>query len=256
LGWFVFVFFVASNVMSDQANPIPDLSEKGRDAAGNPISLDRRLYMQLLAFGHAPAVTALVSALKASKVTGALYVDVNDPSGVALVAAHESPDFFITDLRRLLTEPPFSTLTPKPEYTMIGRSYSSGYESDLEHVLIKRPLHRLCNPEWPWAIWYPLRRGGAFEKLSAQEQRAIMIEHGNIGATFTAGGHGYDIRLACHGLDKNDNDFLIGLIGKELFPLSAMVQAMRKTRQTSEFLENLGPFFVGKAVWQSAVAMG
>jgi len=30
-----------------------------------------------------------------------------------------------------------------------------------------------------------------------------------------------------------------------------MVQAMRKTRQTAEFLEQLGPFFVGKAVWQA-----
>jgi chlorite dismutase len=71
-----------------------------------------------------------------------------------------------------------------------------------------------------------------------------------LGALFSAGDLGYDIRLDCRGLDKNDNDFLIGLIGKELFPLSAMVQAMRKTRQTSEFLESLGPFFIGKAIWQ------
>ena len=236
--------------MSEESH-IPDLSEKGRDAAGKPITLNRRLFMQLLAFGRCPAVTGLVSALKASGITGALYVDANDPSGIALVTASENPDFFITDLRRLLTEPPFSGLTPKPEYTMFGRSYSSGYEADLEHVLIKRPIQRLCNPAWPWAIWYPLRRAGAFERLSAQDQRAIMIEHGNIGATFTAGEYGYDIRLSSHGLDKHDNDFVIGLIGKELYPLSAMVQAMRKTRQTSEFLENLGPFFIGKAVWQS-----
>ena len=43
----------------------------------------------------------------------------------------------------------------------------------------------------------------------------------------------HDVRLACHGLDKEDNDFVIGLIGKDLFPLSAIVQAMRKTQQTS-----------------------
>jgi hypothetical protein len=29
---------------------------------------------------------------------------------------------------------------------------------------------------------------------------------------------------------------------------------MRKTRQTSEFLESIGPFFVGKAIWQQVVA--
>jgi hypothetical protein len=51
-------------------------------------------------------------------------------------------------------------------------------------------------------------------------------------------------------MDKNDNDIVIGLIGKELFPLSACVQAMRKTRQTAHFIQEMGPFFVGKAVWQ------
>jgi chlorite dismutase len=62
---------------------------------------------------------------------------------------------------------------------------------------------------------------------------------------------GRDIRLASHGLDKNDNDFVIGVLGKDLFPLSALIQAMRKTKQTSQYLESLGPFFVGKAIWQS-----
>ena len=44
---------------------------------------------------------------------------------------------------------------------------------------------------------------------------------------------------------------MVGLLGKELFPLSAIVQAMRKTQQTSLYLERLGPFFVGRVVWQS-----
>ncbi len=34
----------------------------------------------------------------------------------------------------------------------------------------------------------------------------------------------------------------IGLIGKDLFPLSAIVQTMRTTQQTSLYLERLGPF--------------
>jgi chlorite dismutase len=38
-----------------------------------------------------------------------------------------------------------------------------------------------------------------------------------------------------------------------LFPLSAVVQSMRKTQQTALYLERLGPFFVGRAVWQSAL---
>ena len=57
----------------------------------------------------------------------------------------------------------------------------------------------------------------------------------------------HDIRLACHGLDANDNEFVIGLIGKELHPLSHVVQSMRKTRQTAEFIQQMGPFVVGHA---------
>jgi hypothetical protein len=41
-------------------------------------------------------------------------------------------------------------------------------------------------------------------------------------------------------------------VGKDLFPLSAVVQAMRKTQQTALYLEHLGPFFVGRVRWQSA----
>ena len=68
---------------------------------------------------------------------------------------------------------------------------------------------------------------------------------------FGAGDYAHDVRLACHGLDRDDNDFVIGLIGKDLFPLSALVQAMRKTQQTALYLDRLGPFFVGRAIWQS-----
>jgi chlorite dismutase len=105
--------------------------------------------------------------------------------------------------------------------------------------------------EWPWAIWYPLRRNGNFANLSAEDQRVILAEHGAIGMSFGAADYAHDIRLACHGLDKDDNDFVIGLVGKDLYPLSAIVQAMRKTQQTSLYLERLGPFFVGRVVWQS-----
>ena len=35
--------------------------------------------------------------------------------------------------------PPFGDLTPKPEYTMLGRTYAIGYEPDLDEALITRP---------------------------------------------------------------------------------------------------------------------
>lgn len=235
---------------------LPDISEKGRGLRGETITLDRRLFMQLLAFGGCHDAQPVIDALASSGITAALYADVNDPYGIGLMTASEQPEFFATGLRALLNGPAFRALTPKPEFTMLGRTYSIGYENDLEHVLFHRPISRLVDPGQPWAIWYPLRRAGAFEKLPHDEQKAILGEHGKIGATYSAAGFGNDIRLICHGLDKNDNDFVIGLIGRKLHPLSAMVQAMRRTRQTSEFLTNLGPFFVGHVLWQSPSQSG
>ncbi len=154
----------------------------------------------------------------------------------------------------MVAEEDFSALRFKEEYTMLGRTYSMGWEADLEEALITRPKARLCSPELPWAIWYPLRRSGAFEELPEKEQRAVLAEHGGVGQSFGKAGVAHDIRLACHGLSKDDNDFVIGILGASLYPLSAVVQRMRKTRQTSRYLSRLGPFFVGRVLWQAPLA--
>lgn len=226
----------------------PDLSEKGAPRGGEPQRSDRRLFMQFLAFGGCPDAQPLVAALRDANIEGVVYQDVNDPRGAAIVTMNEDPAFFVGPLRDMLNKPPFAGLTLKPEYTMFGRTYSLGYEPDLEETLFTRPRNTLLHPEWNWAVWYPLRRSGKFMKLSDEEQRDILMEHGRIGMAFGQADLGHDIRLACHGLDKNDNDFVIGLFGKELFPLSGLVQTMRKTTQTSLYLERLGPFFVGRKI--------
>jgi chlorite dismutase len=230
-----------------------DIAEKGRTATGDVISSHRRLYMQFMAFGNVKNTASLTGALESDGIPGALYVDINDPHGVGLVTYSESPDYFVSELRAFLNGAPFADLTPKPEFTMLGRTYAIGYESDLEETLITRPRSRVLDPQLPWAIWYPLRRAGSFEQLSVQEQNVILAEHGGIGRAFGRAHLGYDIRLVCHGLDKHDNDFVVGLIGPELTPLSMIVQRMRKTKQTSLHLERLGPFFVGKVLWQANV---
>jgi hypothetical protein len=231
-----------------------DVAEHGRTAEGEVTSSDRRLYMQLQAFGGAGDAAPLVSALESSGVEGALYADANDPSGVALLALSEDPEAYVSELRGFLQSQPFAGLERKPELTMLGRTYAIGYEEDLDETLVERPRRRILDPELPWAIWYPLRRAGSFEQLSRQEQNRILMEHGGVGMAFGRAGLGYDIRLACHGLDTLDNDFVVGLLGPELHPLSIIVQRMRKTRQTSLHLERLGPFFVGRVVWQSRSA--
>jgi hypothetical protein len=219
---------------------------------GEPQRSDRRLFLQFLAFGGCETTRPLAEAASAAGITGALYEDVNDPRGVALLTLSEDPAYFLDCVRPMLNGPSFRALVQKPEYTMLGRTYAIGYEPDLEEVLLHRPRRTVLNPEWKWAVWYPLRRSGKFAQLPADEQRVILAEHGTIGMSFGVADYAHDIRLACHGLDKDDNDFVVGLLGKDLYPLSAIVQTMRKTQQTSLYLERLGPFFVGRALWQSA----
>jgi len=236
--------------MSTETHEPIDIREKGRAADGSPVTLDRRLFMQFLAFGNSTDSAPLIQALDQAGLTGALYQDVNDPCGVALLVLSEDPDYFVGAVRQFLNRPPFSALAPKPEYTMLGRTYAQGYEPDLEDALITRPRSRIFDAELRWVVWYPLRRAGSFERLSADEQRTILLEHSAIGRAFGKAGLGHDIRLACYGLDKHDNDFVIGLLGSKLYPLSAIVQRMRKTKQTSLHIEQMGPFFVGKVAWQ------
>ena len=230
----------------------PDISEKGGLKEGQPQRSDRRLFMQFLAFGGCSDPGAVVTHLADAADATVVYEDLNDPRGIAVLAVSEDPNVFLNRVRPRLTSGAMAGLSLKPEFTMFGRTYSLGYEPDLLEVLIDRPRRTVLNPDWPWAIWYPLRRAGSFEQLSRREQDTILMEHGGIGMAFGRAGLGYDIRLACHGLDRDDNDFVVGLLGPELHPLSIIVQRMRKTRQTSLHLERLGPFFVGRVAWQSA----
>ncbi len=233
--------------VNQQTDIAIDVQERG----ANKQTSARRLFMQFQAFGGCSESKPLVEALENGQIEGVLYHGVDDPRGVGILAMSEDPRFFATRLRELLNSGPFAALHHKPDFAMLGRTYSSGYEADLEDWLLRRPRRTVLNPAWPWAIWYPLRRAGAFARLSPQEQGAILKEHGTVGRAYGDAGLAHDIRLACHGLDVHDNDFVIGLIGPDLHPLSHLVQSMRKTAQTSQYIQTLGPFFVGHVVWQS-----
>jgi chlorite dismutase len=228
-----------------------DLSEKGGPIDGKVQSLDRRLFMSLTVFTGCRSTDAAIKAL-AGGVDCVVYEEVGDPTGLGVLAMSENPADFVTKLRRDLQSGPFAEMRLKPEFSMLGRTYSLGYEPRLEDWLIHRPKRVVSDLATPWAVWYPLRRTGAFARLPKPEQGQILKEHGIIGRQFGDAGLASDIRLACHGLDKSDNDFVIGLIGKELAPLSQLVETMRPTVQTSQYLESLGPFFVGRAVWRSS----
>ena len=229
-----------------------DLSEKGTKD-GKQTSLDRRLFMKFTAFTGCTDPAAAAQALSGAGIEGALYVDANDPRGIGIIALAENPDHFVDELRDVFNAAPFADFLHKPEFDMLGRTYSIGYEPDLEDTLFEKPRSKTLNPDFPWAVWYPLQRAKSFQTLPEARQRQILGEHGTLAKRYGFAGLAADVRLACHGLDKNDNDFIIGLLGPNLFPLSAVVQEMRKTEQTSQYLDSLGPFFVGKVAWQSAL---
>lgn len=224
-----------------------------RERGANQQTSERRLFMQLQVFTGCVDTTPLIAALAASEAEAVLYLDVCDPKGVGVLTMTEDPTSFVTHLRELLNAPPFVGLTRRPEFTLLGRTYSSGFEVDLEEYLLRRPRRVTRKADWPWAVWYPLRRTGAFARLSPKEQGAILREHATIGRAYGEAGFAQDIRLACNGLDVNDNDFVVGLVGPDLYPLSHLVQSMRRTIQTSGYIEKLGPFFIGRACWQSPI---
>ena len=235
----------------DEAAGGLSLAERGKTAQGAPQALDRRLFVQLLAYTNCPAPERLGEAAEAAGAGGAVYASAQDPTGAAVVTFAEDPAFFVEAGRALHQSDAFRGAVPLPALTMFGRTYSIGYEQDLVGALVAKPVQTVTNAAWPWAVWYPLRRSGRFEREPRDEQRKMLMEHGGIGKAFGRGDFAHDVRLACHGLDPNDNDFVAGLVGRDLHPLSAVVQRMRSTRQTAEFIERLGPFFVGRAVWQS-----
>lgn len=232
----------------------PDLSEKGGLKGGQPQRSDERLYMHFLAFGGCRDTAAAAAHLARAPLTGVLYEDLNDPRGIGVLTLGTDPGHFLDSVRPVLTTGPFADLELKPHLTMFGRTYALGYEPDLRETLIDRPRRTVLHPDWTWGVWYPLRRSGRFAQLPEPEQRRMLAEHSAIGMTFGAADYAHDVRLACHGLDRDDNDFVVGLTGKDLFPLSAVVQTMRKTQQTSLYLDRLGPFFIGRAAWKSAPA--
>jgi hypothetical protein len=235
--------------MSQEANTV-DIRERGRGKDGQAIFSDRRLYVQFLAFGGCPDHRPAKAALEVFGQPAVLYLDSHDPRGIGLLLLAEDPAFFVTKARDFLNTPPFTHYQLKPEFTMFGRTYTIGYENDLDEALFARPKSRIFDPSLAWAIWYPVRRTKGFERLPEDQRLQILMDHGSIGQSFGRAGLAYDVRLDCHGLDRDDADFVIGVLGQELIGPSAVVGAMRKSLQTAEFIEKLGPFFIGKVAAQ------
>ena len=240
--------------MSDEiAKGLPaiDVNEYGGKKEGVKQSMNRRLFMQLLVF-RVPAGQpadgvgkALLVVMRDKKIPGVVYADTMDPRSIALLSWSEDPSHFVKNVRPLFTEAPLADVALRDDFGMMGRTYSTGHEPELAWTLLDRPIENATKESTRWHVWYPLRRKGSFAKLEGIDQSHILREHAALGIAYGAQELATDIRLACHGIDAGDNEFVIGIMSKELHSASHLVQAMRKTRQTSEFIEKMGPFFVG-----------
>ncbi len=245
----------ASEMVRDTPKlPEIDVRERAGHHTGNPRTLDRRLFMQLLVYrvDERQQPDAIIvragAAFEEAGIPGVIYRDVNDPRSIAVLTWSTEPEHFVTTVRGALLELPGTLL--REDFTMLGRTYATGYEDDLEYWLLRRPVENAVNPHHRFAVWYPLRRTGGFERLSIKEQAGILREHAAIGRAYGEQNLATDIRLACHGLDAKDNEFVLGLLSHDLHNLSHLVQRMRKTQQTSEYISQMGPFFVGYAAWR------
>jgi hypothetical protein len=230
--------------------PTIDVLEYGGKREGVRQALDKRLFMQLLVLDDPNGrgddlADRLGDACRKARVPAIVYADAMAPAGAGLLTWSDDPAHFVRVVRPLFAQDALGPAVLRPAYSMIGRTYATGHEPELEWSLLRRPIENVTNEAARWHVWYPLRRTGSFARLDPHEQGQILREHATIGMAYGAQELAHDVRLACYGLDASDNEFVIGLVGRELHPLSHLIQAMRKTRQTSEFIEKMGPFFVG-----------
>jgi chlorite dismutase len=235
--------------------PEIDVREYGGKKDGVRQQSDCRLFMQLLVLDVPDeagqdadtAAKRLADLCERGRIASVVYADAMSPRGFGLLTWSDDPAHFVRKVRPLFAQDGLARASVRPGFAMVGRTYSIGHEPELEWSLLRRPVENVTKDGYPWHVWYPLRRTPAFARLEGHEQSQILREHATIGMAYGAQELAHDVRLACYGLDSADNEFVIGLVGPELHPLSHLIQAMRKTRQTSEFIAKMGPFFVGYA---------
>jgi chlorite dismutase len=240
----------------------PELREVGApdSITGERQFMTRRLYMQLRVLDvdlSKMELTKFLETLKTllSSMPSVMYMDAVSNNSVGVLIWSEDPSDFVTRLNPILSNKSLAPyFTERSGWTMFGKTYSNGHEKDLEEFLFKKPIRNATRDDWDWGIWYPLRRKGPFYIQPPEDQCSMLLTHAAIGKAFSDLNAAHDIRLKSFGMDPDDNEYIVGLVGDDFHGLSRVVEEMRKTKHTAEYLESLGPFFVGKKVWKSALA--
>ena len=84
-----------------EADPNIDLSEKGRGPEGQPVSLDRRLFMQFMAFRNTNR-DFLARQFENISAQAVIYEDLNDAQGIGVMAYCEDPGYIVDQLHPIL----------------------------------------------------------------------------------------------------------------------------------------------------------
>src|SRR5678815_2016620 len=106
-----------------------DVQEHGAPRDGAPQAMDRRLFMQLLAFETAPGTSTakvifgISDALTKQRISSALYSHVTQPLGFGLLTFGEDLALFVSKVMPALEETAGSQVRLRPELTMFGRTY-------------------------------------------------------------------------------------------------------------------------------------
>src|SRR4051812_49048669 len=109
--------------------PTIDVNEYGGKKDGERQAMNRRLFMQLLAFSAPAGVDparigeAAKGLLESKKVDGVVYADTMNPRGLALLTWSEDPAHFVRAVRPLFGEGPLATVEMRHDFGMIGRAY-------------------------------------------------------------------------------------------------------------------------------------
>src|SRR5579859_6716983 len=92
-----------------------------------------------------------------AEVAAVIYADTMAPHGVGMLTWSEDPAHFVRAVRPLFAHDAVSHATLRADYAMLGRTYATGHEPDLEFSLLRRAVEHVRNEAYPWHVWYPLR---------------------------------------------------------------------------------------------------
>lgn len=238
----------------------PCLEEKGMiKSDGTREQMNERLYVQLRvldftsAQGREEGLMAAEAALKRSALQFVVYKDVCSSTALGVLCWTKDPHQLATEFNDLIcslicVHDGVIAAEERSGWSMFGRTYSAGHEISLKDALFDRPIRHIKDSNCQYAVWYPMRRKATFYTQPPEDRCSMLLSHAAIGKSYSDIGAVHDVRLKCFGMDPHDNEFVIGLVSSNINSISRVVEDMRATRHTAEFVESLGPFFTGLRV--------